>query len=554
MNKKKSILSLFVIVSLAFLLRVAYLDKLPYGITPDEASQGVAAASFAYNGRDEWGELPSLTLKSFLDYKAPLLTLMMVPGVKMFGLNIWTLRLPSAIFGTLTLIVFYFLVNFWLDRLGKSKANLIALVATIVMALSYNHIAFSRMALEANMALFWVFLSILCYQKHKRYGLAFLFGFLAMISYHSAKLFMPMILTYLIFNSAFESKTIKSRQTYLRLIIVGLMFGFVTFGHGSSRAADVSILSYLTQPTEDSAKMRYFAQAGGFLDSFTSRIIYNKVTHFLDKFIENAFSYLSPAFWFTEGGREITYAIIPGHGLFPWWSIFFVLIGCIWAFSERKLRGFLIWSLVWLIAGILPAALTKEGYRPNRIISLTGLIEIYFAFGLVFILEKYRKYGLYILGLVAALYMTSTVAILSAWMIEVPVAYPTHMSMHWRKAFEDMKTLPFDDKYKEIWFNRGGQKQALTAFFLDVKPEVVQEASKGWQELILKDDPLYLDILGDYRLDKYRYVELSFPEMIRNDVLYVSDNFSRLPENRKTIHIVKSSIGQPLVEFFTFEL
>lgn len=554
MKTKISILSLLAIVSIGFLMRLVKLDQLPYGVTPDEASQGVAAASIAFNGRDEWGELPSLTLKSFLDYKAPLLTLLMVPGIKLFGLNVWTLRLPSALFGTLTLIVFYYLVNHWLTNIGKQKATLISLIATLSMALSYNHIAFSRMALEANMALFWVFLSILIYEKKRNYPLSYLFAFLAMVSYHSAKLFVPVIFVYMILRDAYEFRTFKSRTTFIKISIIALMFAVVTFGHGSSRAADVSILSYLTQPTEESAKMRYFAQAGGYLDPITSRLIYNKVTHFFDKFTENAFSYLSPAFWFTEGGREITYAIIPGHGLFPWWTMPIIFVGFVWSFGEKRLRGFLLWCFVWLVAAILPAALTKEGYRPNRIINLTGLFEIYLAFGLAYLFDKYRKYSALILAGVVLLYATSTVAILSAWLIEVPVNYPTHMSMHWRKAFEDMKAMDFDDKYKEVWFNRGGQKQALTAFFLDTPPAVVQSASKQWQELVLRDNPLYLDILGDYRMDKYRYVEFSFPEMIENDILYVSDNFSRLPENRKTVHVIKSSIGQPLVEFFTFEL
>src|SRR3989344_6380992 len=103
---------LIYIVSLAFILRLIGLGSFPVGLNPDEASQGYSAYSILKTGNDEWGNrLPITSIKSFLDYKAPLYTYLTVPSVAIFDLNRFSVRLPSALIGVVSVYLIYFLAN-----------------------------------------------------------------------------------------------------------------------------------------------------------------------------------------------------------------------------------------------------------------------------------------------------------------------------------------------------------------------------------------------------------------------------------------------------------
>src|SRR5687768_12237216 len=90
---------LVVIMIVAAILRLWKLGSIPPGLTPDEASLGYNAYSILKTGRDEYGQLFPTVFKSFGDYKPGLYTYAVIPFVALFGLNEWTVRLPSALAG-----------------------------------------------------------------------------------------------------------------------------------------------------------------------------------------------------------------------------------------------------------------------------------------------------------------------------------------------------------------------------------------------------------------------------------------------------------------------
>ena len=105
---KRTIL-LLIIIALGFGLRVFLVEKRPLGFTWDEAALGYNAYSLLKTGRDEYGKILPIVLKSFGDYKPGLYAYFTVPNVAILGLNEFATRLPSAIFGTLTILVVYLL-------------------------------------------------------------------------------------------------------------------------------------------------------------------------------------------------------------------------------------------------------------------------------------------------------------------------------------------------------------------------------------------------------------------------------------------------------------
>ena len=111
MSIKIRIILIF-IVGLAFGLRFYNVWDNPPALSWDEVSIGYNAYSILKTGRDEHGRfLPIDTFVGYGDYKPPLAIYITVPFVALFGLNELAVRLPSVLFGTLTVLLTYFLVQ-----------------------------------------------------------------------------------------------------------------------------------------------------------------------------------------------------------------------------------------------------------------------------------------------------------------------------------------------------------------------------------------------------------------------------------------------------------
>src|SRR5476651_1955998 len=109
---KKPWVLLLLIVLLAALLRFYQLGINPPSLTWDEVAWGYNAYSVGIDGKDEFGHLlPYTSFVSFGDYKPPVYAYLTVIPVWIFGLREFAVRFPSALFGTLTVLITYFLVK-----------------------------------------------------------------------------------------------------------------------------------------------------------------------------------------------------------------------------------------------------------------------------------------------------------------------------------------------------------------------------------------------------------------------------------------------------------
>src|SRR3989344_4114010 len=104
----KKYVPLIFIVTLAFFLRIYKISNFPPGLYSDETTYGYNAYSLLKTGADEYGKVWPLTFKSFGDYKPPMTAWLTIPAIAAFGLNEFSVRLPAAIAGTLTVLIVYF--------------------------------------------------------------------------------------------------------------------------------------------------------------------------------------------------------------------------------------------------------------------------------------------------------------------------------------------------------------------------------------------------------------------------------------------------------------
>src|SRR3989338_6879363 len=115
---KRNFLVIFIII-LAAVLRLWGLDKFPAGLNADEAAIGYNDYSLLKTGLDEHGTPWPLVFSSFDDYKPAGYFYLALPLVAVLGLNIWAVRLPSALLGVLSVYFVYLLTN----KLFTKKLN-----------------------------------------------------------------------------------------------------------------------------------------------------------------------------------------------------------------------------------------------------------------------------------------------------------------------------------------------------------------------------------------------------------------------------------------------
>ena len=102
---------LILILMLAAVLRFYQLGQIPPSLNWDEVSNGYNAYSILKTARDEHGNFLPLTFRAFGDYNPALSVYTLVPSIALFGLNEFAVRFPSALLGTLTVLLTYLMVK-----------------------------------------------------------------------------------------------------------------------------------------------------------------------------------------------------------------------------------------------------------------------------------------------------------------------------------------------------------------------------------------------------------------------------------------------------------
>lgn len=150
MTKSKKYILLFLIVTLGFFLRFYDIENAPPGVYPDEAVNGFDAMNALTHGNWQW-------FYEANNGREGLFMNMIAICFKLFGASVFALKLPSIIFGTLTILGVYLLTK---ELYKKDRTALISafLVATAFWAINFSRIAFRAVLMPAVMVFSFYFL------------------------------------------------------------------------------------------------------------------------------------------------------------------------------------------------------------------------------------------------------------------------------------------------------------------------------------------------------------------------------------------------------------
>ena len=378
---KKIILA--AIILLAFILRFYRLGDYP-ALNADEAAIGYNAYSLIQTGMDEHGNPWPIHFQSFNDYKPGLYFYVVLPFVKFFGLNVWSVRIPGAALGVLTVIILYFLIKELFDD------ERLALASSFFLAINPWHIHFSRGGWEVNTATFlmvlglWLFLKGL--RNPKYYALAAVAFVLSLYTYHAARIVIPLLgIGLLVIYRKVIQRNIKALvfAAILGIVLLLPLARDLTGTAVLSRAAGVGLFA------DPGPLARINEQRGehGDFNSLVAKVYHNKAVNYGLAFLQNWAKHFDGEFLFMTGD-SVQRNKVPETGQMYLFDILFLVVGLV--AIARKPKG---WGIIflWLIIAPLASALTFQSPSALRAQNMVISLVIISAFGLVTILDWLKK-------------------------------------------------------------------------------------------------------------------------------------------------------------------
>jgi hypothetical protein len=199
-------------------LRSYHLESLPPSLHGDEAETGLQAIEILEGRVDDlftagWYGFPML---SFAVYAL---------SMQVLGISVSGLRMASAVFGTLSLVPFYFLVRLLFGRQT-------ALISTVLLAVSHWYVHFSRLGLNNILTPFFGVLAFYFLLKglHSRKELDFVWSGLAvgfgLYTYHASRLVPLMIPVFLAYKLVTEKGFLRSHYRETAIMVAAAAFAF----------------------------------------------------------------------------------------------------------------------------------------------------------------------------------------------------------------------------------------------------------------------------------------------------------------------------------------
>lgn len=389
---------LIAIVVIGAALRLIGLGKNPPGLYWDEVSLGWNAYSILKTGMDEHGRfLPLDTFYAFGDYKPPAYIYSTVPTIALFGLNEFAVRLPSALAGTLLIVVTYFLVDILRfnlacpsDRRAAARLNLFKLTAAFLVAISPWSVTLSRIGFESNLAVLFNALGFLFFlysvkRSPKWLTLSVICFVLASYTFNANRLLSPLFLVVL--TLAYSRNALKHWKWWvcsaaLGLAMVSPMIAHLRSPQGKLRWEEVNIFSNLSLIELSNSRKEIDN------NSLLSKIFHHRYLGYTGLFLRHYFDHFNLNYLFLDGDPNPRINV-PGTGELYLVELPFFIIGLISLMRTMSLlatrKKFVIF--LWLLLAPLPASLARETPHALRSASILPVPQIVTALGIMTVLS-----------------------------------------------------------------------------------------------------------------------------------------------------------------------
>lgn len=526
---------LALILLLASVLRLGNLDDYPAGLNADEAAIGYNAYSLILTGKDEHGNPWPIHFQSFGDYKPGFYFYLVLPLVKLFGLNIWAVRLPSAILGIFSVWLIFLLVK---EVFNDER---LALITAFFLSISPWHLHFSRGGWEANAATFLILTGVYLFFKAlnnpKIFTFSILLFTLSLYTYHSARIVVPflglgLVLLYRekIFRQANRQWLVVSGLLAV-IVLLPLVISF--FGPaGVSRFAGVGWLADIGPLW----RVNELRGHHGATMALPVRLLHNRFLAYSIAFVQNWFDHFQGEFLFISGD-VIERNRIPEEGQMHLFEIPFLIFGFYFLINKRPKN----WLAVFLWVGVAPIAAAMTFQTPhalrahNMVIPLTILSA--YGFYQSWLWTKARGRKILVTGywlLVTVVLLWSVTYYLHQYYVHYPKTYP----FAWEYGFEELVDYikEVKDDYDKVYVtDRYDQPYILFLFYLQYPPEKFQK-----EVVLTPRDKFGFSTVRDF--DKFHFEHIEFEKLKEQRNVLIIGTDQEIPElviSEETLRLVE---------------
>ncbi|MBU1000865.1 glycosyltransferase family 39 protein [Patescibacteria group bacterium] len=346
---------LLVLICIFFLFTRLYkITEIPSSVYWDEASIGYNAYSIAHTGKDEWDKAFPIHFRAFGEFKLPVYIYAVAPSVWIFGLNAFSVRLPSVLFSLGIVILTFFLAK----KLSGSTA--VGLFSSFFISTSPWFFIFSRTGYEVTAGLMFYLLAIYLFLKLDTSRWYILFSIISFVlsiySYNSFRLIAPLTILLLVVFHIKNVDILKRSVLPIFLSIIILIIAIIpiyrlyVYDAGASRLQVVSASS--------------------------SDLVKNYLSHF------------SLDFLLLNGDKNLR-SQQPGFGQLYLPELILLLLGLLHMVKNKS--KYRLMPLALLLLGPIPAAITKESPHALRAISMVPFIAMISAEGVNYLGEIIKK-------------------------------------------------------------------------------------------------------------------------------------------------------------------
>lgn len=427
---------LLVIIVFAFSLRLYRLADNPPALNWDEVSHGYNAYSILKTGHDEWGKyFPITNFRVYGDYPLPLNLYLTIPFIASLGLSAFSIRLPHAILGTLTVLAVYYFV------FGVTQKKKIALLASFLTAIEPWFLFESRFVVQSNLSVFFLTVggAFFFNRKISKYflPLSVLMLGLTLFSYHTTRIFSPLILIVALalygkkINNEFKDKVRIKVITLFLLVMFFLPLPLILM-NPEARARSNEVFLINQGAVSKIIEQRIESE----LSPQLSRLLYNRPVYFATNFVKNYLGYFSPRYLFFQGGTQYQFSV-QDHGLLYLITLPFFYYGLYLLFKNRKKRKYLL-LLAWLILAPIPAAITTERFAVLRSTTMLPIPQLLISIGFYQFQRRLKSYRLseYLMPALIGILVLSLGLYLNKYFGEYRVQYSQAWQYGYRQAVD----------------------------------------------------------------------------------------------------------------------
>lgn len=461
-------ISLLILFVFSLFLYIYKNTSVPPSLYSDESDISYQAFIFNKYHTDYYGNKFPIHFHSYSDWQPGLFIYTVALTQKIVGHTDASVRIPAAVFGALTVVLFCLIIHQLL------KNNFWSIIGGFLLSITPWLFHFSRAGFAVANMLFLTLLGIYFWikfvqtKKNRDLFISFISFSLLTYSYSTAKLHLVFIFLTIFIIWFKDIIKIPLKTKLIAILLVFLICLPVVFdtikGRAGYRFSYINIFSdpTVSQTVDNLRKEESFVVYGQKTDlktTFISKLFYNKLTQWAEIFTKNYFSSFSTNFLFTTGDENLRQGTGTTGNLFII-DFFLIIIGISVVFKKSSNQKFYLFFLINLLLTPISFALTRDSSSPHatRLILMLPFLIFFSILGFkqIFKITKSKT----LVGLILVLY----VVCFSRFLHQYYYHYPNISAKDWHYGMKEAVIKAINTNYSKIYFINS---ESFIPFFLN---------------------------------------------------------------------------------------